>query len=94
MPVWMWILFIIWLAAIPVGVFAFVHASLQRADAFTAVGKLTKPAWMGITGVSALLLILMQQGPFSIIWIAPLVAVLVYLLDVRPKVREIQGKSW
>lgn len=94
MPVWMWILTLIWLAGIPVGVFAFVHASLQRADAYTAVGKLTKPAWMGITGVSAVLLIFMSQGPFSIIWIAPLVAVLVYLLDVRPKVREIQGKSW
>lgn len=94
MPVWMWILTIIWLAGIPVGVFAFVHASLQRADAYTAVGKLTKPAWMGITGVSAVLLIFMRQGPFSIIWIAPLVAVLVYLVDVRPKVREVQGKSW
>lgn len=90
----LWILTIIWIAGIPVGVFAFVHAALQRADAFTAVDKLNKLAWMGITGAAALVLILAMQGPYTIIWIAGLVASLVYIVDVRPKVKEIQGRSW
>ncbi|MFC7341558.1 DUF2516 family protein [Saccharopolyspora griseoalba] len=94
MPLYWWILTVIWVVGIPVGVFAFVHAALQRADAFTAVGKLTKPAWMGITGAAALLLILDSRGPYGIIWIAGIIAALVYIVDVRPKVREIQGKSW
>ncbi|MGW3468305.1 DUF2516 family protein [Saccharopolyspora sp. NPDC000995] len=90
----LWILTIIWIAGIPVGVFAFVHAALQRADAFTAVDKLNKLAWMGITGAAALVLIFSVQGPYTIIWIAGLVASLVYIVDVRPKVKEIQGRSW
>ncbi|MBB5154602.1 DUF2516 family protein [Saccharopolyspora phatthalungensis] len=89
-----WILTILWIAGIPVGVFAFVHAALQRADAFTAVDKLNKLAWMGITGAAALLLIVSFQGPYTIIWIAGLVASLVYIIDVRPKVKEVQGRSW
>ena len=38
--------------------YAFAHALRQRPDAFTAVGRLTKNAWLGITGVSALFLLL------------------------------------
>ena len=38
--------------------YAFVHAMRQRPDAFTAVGRLTKNAWLGITGASALFLLL------------------------------------
>lgn len=90
-----WVLTILWIAGIPVGIYAFVHALLQRADAFTAVDKLTKPAWMGITGAGTLVLILFRSGPYSIIWIVGLIAVLVYLVDVRPKVTEVQkGSSW
>ena len=57
-----WVLWAIWLLAIPVGGYAFVHALMQRADAFTAADKLTKPAWLGITGASALVLIFFQPG--------------------------------
>ncbi len=84
-----WIQQAIWWAGIPVGIFAFVHAVLQRADAFTAADKMSKPAWLGITGGGAFVLILFQ-GPGTIFWIAGLVAVLVYLVDVKPKVTEVQ----
>ncbi|MEU6127583.1 DUF2516 family protein [Saccharopolyspora sp. NPDC047091] len=86
---------LIWLAGLPVGLYAFGHAVLQRSDAFTAVGKLSKAAWLGITGAGLLVLVLCTNGPITIIWLAGLVAVLVYLLDVRPKVVEVQGgSSW
>ncbi|MFF5353770.1 DUF2516 family protein [Saccharopolyspora hirsuta] len=94
LALYQWILLVIWIAGIPVGVFAFVHAALQRPDAFTAVDKLSKVKWLAITGAAALLLILDSRGPYGIIWIAGLVASLVYIVDVRPKVREIQGRSW
>lgn len=85
---------IIWVAGIPVGVYAFGHALMQRADAFTAADKLSKPAWLGITGAGTAVLIL-ARGPITIFWIAGLVAVLVYLVDVRPKVTEVQkGNPW
>jgi hypothetical protein len=84
----------IWLVGIPVGAYAFIHALLQRADAFTAAGKLTKPAWVGITGVSALVLVLFQ-GPTTFLWLPAIIAVLVYIVDVRPHVSEAQrGPRW
>nr|WP_243795972.1 DUF2516 family protein [Saccharopolyspora gloriosae] len=90
-----WILKVIWLAGLPLGLYAFVHALMQRADAFTAVGKLSKPAWLGITGAGLIMLAVFTNGPITIIWLAGLVAVLVYLLDVRPKVADVQrGSSW
>ncbi len=89
-----WVLWAIWLLAIPVGGYAFVHALMQRADAFTAADKLTKPAWLGITGASALVLIFFQGGPLgsgALFWLAALVAVLVYIVDVKPAVVGVQG---
>ena len=89
-----WVLWAIWLLAIPVGGYAFVHALMQRADAFTAVDKLTKPAWLAITGASLLVLIVFDGGPRSsgtLFWLAALVAVLVYIVDVKPAVVGVQG---
>ena len=89
-----YILFGLWLVAIPVGGYAFVHALTQRADAFTAADKLSKPAWLGITGASLLVLIIFQGGPRSsggLFWLAALVAVLVYIVDVKPALVRVQG---
>jgi hypothetical protein len=89
-----WVLLGLWLLAIPVGGYAFVHALMQRSDAFTAADKLTKPAWLGITGASLLILIVFQGGPRSsgaLFWVAALVAVLVYIVDVKPAVVRVQG---
>ena len=34
--------------------YSFVHAAMQRPDAYTAADKLTKPAWLVILGVAGL----------------------------------------
>jgi len=89
-----YILFALWCLGIPVGAYAFFHALVQRSDAFTAAEKLTKPAWLGITGAGLLLLVLFR-GPLTLFWLVGLIAVLVYLVDVRPKVVEVQrGPRW
>ncbi|MCP3799046.1 DUF2516 family protein [Allokutzneria sp. A3M-2-11 16] len=90
------ILLLIYWAAIPFGVYAFGHALMQRADAFTVADKLTKPAWLGISGGSTAALILFQfGGPGTFFWMAGLVAVLVYIVDVRPRLVEVQrGPRW
>lgn len=88
-----WIVTGLWILGIPVGGYAFLHALRQRADAFTAVGKLTKNAWLGITGVALLLLILIASGPMgsgAIFWLAAVIAVLVYIVDVKPAVVGVQ----
>ena len=70
-------------------VYAFVHAALQRPDAYTAAEKLTKPVWLVILGVALLLAFLLGITGTAI----AAVAAGVYLVDVRPKILEIQGKS-
>ncbi|GLZ36262.1 hypothetical protein Lesp02_84490 [Lentzea sp. NBRC 105346] len=78
------------------GLFAFIHALTQRTDAYTAAERLTKPAWLGITGGGAAALLLFSPGDFGMLfWLAGLVAVLVYMVDVRPKLIEVQrGPRW
>jgi len=81
------------LNAVRVGVlvltlYSFVDAAMQRPDAYTAADKLTKPVWLVILGVAMLLAWLL-----GILWIVAACAAGVYLVDVRPKLREVQGKS-
>lgn len=91
-----WIVTIIDWLVLPVGVFAFVHAATQRSDAYTAADRMSKPAWMGITGGgTAALLLFGFHNIGMMFWIAGLVAVLVYIVDVRPKLIEVQrGQRW
>jgi hypothetical protein len=93
---------ILYWAAVPVGIFAFIHATFQRADAYTAADKLTKPAWLGITGGACAVLLLDALSTINAVmpssflfYLAGLVAVLVYLVDVKPAVTEVQrGPRW
>lgn len=77
-------------------VYAFIHAARQRTDAYPAVDKLTKPVWLMILGVSAVLCYFFGvQSPDLSIFFPTIAAVAsgVYLVDVRPKLLEVQGKS-
>nr|WP_296781088.1 DUF2516 family protein [Rhodococcus sp. (in: high G+C Gram-positive bacteria)] len=86
------VLQILQLIALVGAAFAVFHAVRQRSDAFTAVDKLTKPIWLGILVVA--LLVILAFG-INFIGIIGIVAVCVYLVDVRPKVDGIQrGPRW
>ena len=83
------VLDLVFWAVLAANIFAFVHAALQRPDAYTATDKLTKPAWLGILGVAALLSLVLGVTGMAI----SAVAAGVYLVDVRPRLLEVQGKS-
>lgn len=68
---------------------AFVHCLLQRADAFPAIGTLSKPAWLGLIGVTFLLALLLQSGGVGLFSLIAAGVALVYLLDVRPALRDV-----
>ncbi|WP_430623727.1 DUF2516 family protein [Mycolicibacterium sphagni] len=72
-----------------VTIYAFVHAAMQRTDAYAAAEKLTKPVWLVILGVAGLLSLFLGVTGVAI----AAVASGVYLVDVRPKLLEVQGKS-
>jgi Protein of unknown function (DUF2516) len=84
------VLVVIHFAVLAVAVYAFVHAALQRQDAYTAANKLTKPVWLAILGGGGVLALLLGPALGSAI---AAVASGIYLVDVRPKILEIQGKS-
>jgi uncharacterized membrane protein len=89
------VLIVLAIAILAMVVYAFVHASLQRSDAYTAIGKLTKPLWLIILGVAGLLSATALMS-FGLNIMGPIIgacAAGIYLVDVRPKLLEIQGKS-
>ena len=84
-----YVLAVLQIAVLVTTVYAFVHAAMQRPDAYTAAEKLTKPVWLVILGVGVLLALVLGITGVAI----AAVAAGVYLVDVRPKILEIQGKS-
>ena len=83
------LMLVIILAALALGIFDFVDAAMRPAEAFVAAGKLTKPAWLVIVGISTV--VIWFFGIISFLGIPAVVALLVYLVDVRPAVRAVTG---
>ncbi|WP_192830924.1 DUF2516 family protein [Mycobacterium sp. UM_WGJ] len=83
------VLGVLQIAVFATSVYAFVHAAMQRSDAYPAADKLTKPVWLVILGVCGLLALLLQVMGMAI----AACAAGVYLVDVRPRLLEVQGKS-
>jgi predicted membrane metal-binding protein len=88
-----WILLV---AAFVVEAWAFIDAIRRPAPAFVAAGKQTKPLWMIILGVAAVIGIGGAVGSLAIFSILPIVAFVaaaIYLADVRPKVKDFKTGS-
>jgi hypothetical protein len=92
-----WFFEVLAIAALCVEVWAFVDAIRRPAPAFVAAGKQTKPIWLVILGVAAVIGLWSSTlgGPnlVSLFPIVAFVAAAIYLADVRPKVREFRGGS-
>ncbi len=71
--------------------FAFVDAAFHREDAYRAADKNTKAFWLIILGIAAVVMKLFSV--LSFLPIIGLVAVIVYMVDVRPAVRGVSGKG-
>jgi hypothetical protein len=86
---------IILIGCLAVGLWALVHCALQRNDAFSAVGTLSKGLWLAIIA-GAMLLALVLNTVAQFFTLISLTASLVYLLDIRPAIRDITsgGSNW
>jgi hypothetical protein len=79
------------LVAFIVEAWAFIDAATRPKQAFVATGKQTKPLWLIILGVAAVVGLyfgIYGAGPVSILPVAAFVAAAIYLADVRPKVKD------
>jgi hypothetical protein len=91
-----WINLLVTIALVVIELFALVNCLSQRADAFPVVGSLSKNAWTGILLASAL--VTFTCGFFlgqtiSIFAFAAITAAAIYLLDVRPALRDATNGS-
>ncbi len=87
--VYPWIDLVLFVVAVALRVWAIVDCAVRKSNAFPAVNKLTKLAWLSILIVSGGLGSLSWfGGPLNLISSASVVVALVYLCDVRPAVRE------
>ena len=88
-----WVFTALFYAALGLTVWAFVDSLVRPAAGFVAAGKLTKPAWAAITGVS--IAVTWYLGPMSFLGLPAIIAAVVYLVDVRPAVRGLRrGNGW
>ncbi len=84
------------IAAFVVEAWAFIDAIRRPAPAFVAAGKQTKPLWLIILGVAAVIGLGGAVGDLSLFSILPIIAFVaagIYLADVRPKVSGFRGGS-
>ncbi|KKJ99752.1 MULTISPECIES: DUF2516 family protein [unclassified Micromonospora] len=78
-----------------------VHAITQRSDGFSAIGTLPKGGWIAILAICLLFTLpglgFGFGGVLSIFGLVGIAASLIYLLDVRPGLRDLhdgRGSSW
>jgi hypothetical protein len=86
------LLSVLGVGALVLKVWALADAIYRPGPAYVAAGKLTKPAWVVILAVALLL----TGGSFmNLLGLVAVVAAIVYLVDVRPAVRELRpGGPW
>ena len=88
-----WVFTLLQWVALALTAWAFVDALIRPAAGFVAAGKLTKPGWAAITGLS--LAVIYFFSPMSFLGLPAIIAGVVYLVDVRPAVRGLKrGNSW
>jgi uncharacterized membrane protein YoaK (UPF0700 family) len=88
------------LVMLVLGVLAFVaqivaigDAVRHRSDAFVAASKQTKQRWLIILGVAAAIGFVSLLNPLNIFNLIAFVAAAVYLVDVRPALRQVSGRG-
>ena len=87
-----WLLTLLWIGVLALQLWALIDCASRKSAAFPAAGKLTKPTWMLLTGLSLVIVLIFRNVTFLLSYIGIIVTA-VYLADVRPAVREISGPS-
>jgi hypothetical protein len=90
-----WISLIVTVALLVIEVVALINCLTQKADAFPVVGSLSKNAWTGIllASVLATLVCWYVGQTLSIFAFAAITAAAIYMLDVRPALRDASNGS-
>lgn len=85
------VFWLIYVAAFFTSLYALIECIRTPADAFLAVDKQTKKLWLILLGSSAFLSLATVFGtlPLRFLAIAALIVAIIFLVDVRPAVRNL-----
>ena len=72
---------------------ALFDAFRHRPDAFIAAGKMTKQRWLIILGIAAAIGFVSLLSPLNFLNVIAFVAAAVYLVDVKPALRQVSGRG-
>ena len=81
-----WVLNLLFLG---MAIFALVDVIRRPTEAFPAVERQSKVAWGAFTAISALIIFVF--GAVNFLGIIGVIVTMFYLVDVRPRVREVTG---
>lgn len=79
---------VLYLGLLVIAVVALIFAVLAREDAYRAADKKTKPFWLVVLGLTVVVNLFV---PVLILQLAGLVASIVFMVDVRPALRQVSG---
>ncbi len=89
-----WVAYLLSLGSLVAQVFALADAIRQPGLSYVAAGKRTKPIWLVILGVSlAVGFLHFPRNPLSFFNVIAVVAAVLYIVDVRPALRQLRGGS-
>jgi hypothetical protein len=86
-----WIAFVIWLVLLVAKAWALVDSLRHSQARYVSAGKQSRTLWLVLTALS--LAFHLITDPIELLNIAGTIASLVYLLDVRPALRQVSGRG-
>lgn len=85
------VVLVLWVVLLGLKGFAFVECLRAPTQVFPAIGRQSKVLWMVLTGL-ALLTGLVPNLTLTLFGIAGAVVALIYLFDIRPRIKSITGR--
>jgi hypothetical protein len=79
---------LILLVSLIVQAVALIHCLTQRGDGFQAIGTLPKGAWAAVLAICLILTLIISGGAIRIFGLIGIAAAMIYLLDVRPGLKD------
>jgi hypothetical protein len=92
-PVQSFVLLILGIGSLLLTGFAAFDALRRKGSLFPHVGRLTKPAWLGILAAAFLISIVSfgYSSTLGFLNVLGVIAAGIYLAEIRPKLRQIDG---
>ena len=85
------VVLVLWVVLLGLKGFAFVECLRAPTQVFPAIGRQSKVLWLVLTGL-ALLTGLVPNLTLTLFGIAGAVIALIYLFDIRPRIKSITGR--